>query len=83
LPQAPSRSRDGEGKIGTHFSGALPPPPRLARASKQTTTPGEPPHANSWRAGECRVAIAPMTLHKRGWLNNQSSNALEAVVGYA
>ena len=33
-------------------------------------------------AGECRVAIEPMTLHKRGRLNNQSSDTLDAVVGH-
>jgi hypothetical protein len=32
--------------------------------------------------GECRVAIEPAALHKRGRLNNQSSNTLGAVVGH-
>jgi hypothetical protein len=32
--------------------------------------------------GECRVAIERAALHKRGRLNNQSSNTLDAVVGH-
>ena len=31
--------------------------------------------------GECRVAIEPTALHKRGRLNNQSSNILDLVGG--
>jgi hypothetical protein len=81
---APSCSRDREGKTGTHLfrarsrrrlGSARIETNNNTRAGRLLPIPGE--------RGECRVAIAPMALHKRGWLNNQSSNALEAVMGYA
>jgi hypothetical protein len=80
-----TRRRDGGGKTGAillNRTAAL--ADREHARIETNNNMGRPNQVDvdSVVPGECRVAIEPTALHKRGRLNNQSSNILDLVGGH-